>query len=192
MIKTIFAVFIAVFALSSSASAQCVRGSEKGLKVFWVGFKTPAKVGVKGYLRGLNSKGPKQADSWQELVLAQTLTLAGSAESVDTKDKVRDAKIAKFFFGQLKGKLTAKVTKIDEKKNMLTLSVTMNGKTVKNIAMKFTRENDTLSAGGHIDVLDFSGSKAIASLNEACASKHQGKTWNHVEIGFKANFKACK
>ena len=192
MTKYIFAISVAVFALTPAVSAECVRGSEKGLRVSWTAFKTPAKVGVKGYLRGLKSKGPKKADSWQELVLGQTLNLASDATSVDSKNKPRDAKIAKFFFSKMKGQIQAKVTKINETKKLMTLSVTMNGKTLDNVSMAFTREDDVLKASGHIDILDFAADKALASINKACAALHKGKTWSHVEIGFDAKFKSCK
>ncbi|OIO09370.1 MAG: hypothetical protein AUJ52_06545 [Elusimicrobia bacterium CG1_02_63_36] len=175
----------------SIAGAQCVRGSEKGLRVGWTAFKTPAKIGVGGHLRGMKSQGPSEAQSWQRLVLGQTLTLDADEKSVDTDDKARDAKIAKFFFDNMKGKIVARVVKIDEKEKTLTLSVTMNGRTVDNVAMEFKREGDGLKARGHIDVLDFGASKALKAINEACFEKHQGKTWSHVEIRFDADFKPC-
>jgi hypothetical protein len=180
-----------LFAVPAAVSAECVRGHEKGLNIGWTAFKTPAKAGVKGWLRAKSASGPRSADSWQKLVLAQTLTIESDAKSVDTNDEARDAKIAKFFFGGLKGEIKARVTKIDEKEGVLTLAVTMNGETLEDVAMEYKKEGDSIKARGHIDVLDFGASKALKAINKACYEKHRGKTWSHVEIRFDAKFKPC-
>ena len=62
----------------------------------------------------------------------------------------------------------------------------MNDKTLDDVAMEYKKEGDVLKARGHIDVLDFGASKALAAINKACYEKHRGKTWSHVEIRFES------
>lgn len=53
-------------------------------------------------------------------------------------------------------------------------------------------KESVLSGLGHIDVLDFSLSSALKSINEACYTMHEGKTWSHVEILLTQKLKSSK
>lgn len=176
---------------AAAAPGACVRAGAKGLSVRWRAFKTPKKAKVEGILKDIKSDGPETAETWQKLVLAQTLSIGAGEGSVDSGDPVRDAKLAKFFFANMTGPIAAKATRIDEAAKKLYLDLTMNGKTVSGAAMDYVREGETLKAKGKIDVLDFGASKALAAINEACSEKHEGKTWSDVEIGLEAELKAC-
>jgi opacity protein-like surface antigen len=188
--KTLLISALAALCIQTAAAAECVRGSTQDLTVTWTGFKTPHKVGVKGQLVALKAKGPTQAKSWQELVLGQQLTLKADGKGINTGDKVRDGKIAKFFFENQK--IKAQVVSIDEKKKHLTLHVTLNGHTLENVGLIYKFSDGILRAKGHIDVLDFMMHKQLKALNKACFAKHEGKTWSDVAIGFTHTFSACK
>jgi len=69
----------------------------------------------------------------------------------------------------------------------------MNGVT-KTVPLKYSFSNGIFDANGVIDILDFSASKALSSINKACFALHKGKTWSDVSIGFstKIDTKLCK
>jgi hypothetical protein len=56
--------------------------------------------------------------------------------------------------------------------------------------MAYTYQKGIMHAQGYIDILDFQGSKALASINKACFDLHKGKTWNDVSISFEMKIKA--
>lgn len=57
------------------------------------------------------------------------------------------------------------------------------------VPMGYKVENNKLIAKGFLDILDFGMKGQLESLNQACRAKHEGKTWNDVEIGLEIDFK---
>lgn len=178
---------------AAKRAGPCVRGDPAALKVRWRAFKTPKKVGVEGLLLDIEASGPREAKTWKELVLAQTLTIGAGPRSVSSGDATRDAKISKFFFGELAGAgaITAKAARVDEAGKKLVVAVTLNGVT-REVPMSYERKDASLTAKGRISVLDFAGGKALASITAACRELHEGKTWPEVEIGLAAEFVSCR
>ena len=119
--------------------------------------------------------------------------LTGTNFSIDTAsvssgDAQRDQKISKFFFGNIAGK-KIKGSISSTGKGVVELDLTMN-KVTRKIPLIYTLEGSNFTAKGHIDVLDFTMSKSLKALNDACGVLHEGKTWSDVEIAL--NFKYTK
>ncbi len=178
-----------VFLLSSSlVYSACLETSADKIMVKFTAYKTPLKLGVSGTFPKKTLAKAAKGDSWDKATLNNKITI--DASEIETGDKARDKKIAKFFFENKS--LEATVTRISEKKKQLTLAVTMNGKMVKKVLMTYTFKNNKLMASGHVDALDFAMNKQLAALNKACLAKHEGKTWSDVQIDLAATFGSCK
>ena len=177
------------FSLSSYAQDCTYTIKSQDVKLKWTAFKTPLKKGVPG---SFNKYGIKKQYSGKTLREALTsVKFSIDTKSVNTKNEARDAKIAKFFFGNMAGdKITGRLKSWSKK--VLTVELTMNGIT-KDVPLEAEVEGNEFIAEGHIDVLDFSLAKSLAGINKACLELHQGKTWSDVELELKAKFlKSCK
>lgn len=174
--------------LSTSVFSACLETSAEKMEVKFEAYKTPLKIGVGAKFSDIKLEKKAQGKDWKEATIGNTLTI--DASNIDSGDKSRDKKISKFFFNNQK--LTAVVTRVSEKKKQLTMTVTMNGKTLKKVRMNYNYGYNTLEATGFVDALDFKMSKNLKAINKACFAKHEGKTWSDVKISFKANFGRCK
>jgi hypothetical protein len=178
-----------VFLLSSNlVYSACLETSAGKIMVKFTAFKTPLKLGVSGKFPSKSLARTAKGDNWIEATLKNTITI--DASKIDTGDKPRDKKIAKFFFENKK--LEATVTNVSTKKKQLILRVLMNGKVLKKVLMSYTFKNNKLMAQGHVDAFDFGMNKQLAALNKACFAKHEGKTWSDVKINMVAEFGSCK
>ena len=147
---------------------------------------SPAKAGVKGSLPATKLKLNKSSGSLNDILMKSSISI--NTKEVATGNKARDKKIAKFFFSTMAGgtNIQASVTKVTKK--MVTLSITMNGKT-KKVPMSYEVNNGAFKAKGFIDVLDFSLNDELSAINKACKALHEGKTWADVELHLEANLK---
>lgn len=178
-----------VFFLSSSlVYSACLETSADKIMVKFTAYKTPLKLGVSAKFPSKTLAKKATGKTWSEATLNNSLTIDTS--KIDSGDKGRDRKIAKFFFENKE--LEATITRISEKKKQLTLKVLMNGKLVKKVLMSYSFENNKLVAGGYVDALDFGMNKQLAALNKVCFAKHEGKTWSDVKIDLAADFGSCK
>jgi len=195
MMKRLF-IAMTVFALSMSAESTATKGgcilSQKGsIAVGWEAFKTPAKKGVSGVFDTIKYSPIKnEGKNFKEILVGSTIDI--DTNSIDSKNKGRDAKlVAKFFKLFSSEQIRAKVTDIKAtskqgtkpKTGTIFVDITMNGIT-KNVPMSYSYDKGVMQAKGYIDLFDFQAQKALASINQACFDKHQGKTWNDVAINF--------
>lgn len=175
------------FLMVSYALAECSY-SAKDFSMSWTAFKTPLKVGVSGTF----DKNAFHSTSNSDI----NSTLVGSSvsiptSSVNTKNEGRDKTLVKSFFSVLEGeKIDATIVKVES--TSLDVQISLNG-VEKIIPMSYNIDSSTLYAKGFIDLADFSGLKALKSINKACYDLHKGKTWSDVEITFTLNItKNCK
>jgi len=147
-------------------------------------FKTPLKIGVKGGFDKI-ALHSKEADSLNGLLLGTSITI--DTASVDSKNPGRDKKLVHSFF-EVQGvkNIEAKIVKVDAK--VLTVAITMNGKTL-DIPMKYENEHNEIEAEGVIDLADFGMLPSLKAINTACYEKHQGKTWQDVELEFELKYR---
>jgi hypothetical protein len=175
---------------------SCILSQDGALNVSWKAYKTPQKIGVGGIFDSVKytAVAPK-GNNFREILVGSTAVI--DTASVNSKNSDRDAKLVKFFFEQMSSKnITAKIVDIKSNKRVrgkpktgeMSVAITMNGVT-KNIPMQYVFNKGDLSASGNIDLLDFSASKALSSINKACFDLHKGKTWSDVSIGFQTNIK---
>ncbi len=165
--------------VSTFAASSCYK-ADSTAAVTWKAFKTPEKVGVGGSFDNVVLKAPSVGASAHNVLKGASVTIVPA--SVNTKNPERDAKLVASFFDLLAGDtITAKV--VDVKNDSLDVAITLNGVT-KTVAMHYRLQEQEIYADGVIDLLDFSASKALASINQACYELHKGKTWSDVEIGF--------
>jgi polyisoprenoid-binding protein YceI len=162
--------------------------------VKWTAYKTKAKVPVAASFKKfkVELKGKKNAKALNTYLKFATVSI--DAQSVDSGDKIRDNKIALFFFKSMlpKSEIKAEIVKVHPKKKKIDLKIEMN-KVTKTILMDYKFENNLFTMNGVIDVLDFSLSKQLANLGRACSVKHEGKTWSEVAIQFDSSItKNCK
>lgn len=173
---------------STAVSSACLETSAKSIGIKFTAYKTQLKLGVSGKFTNKTLAKEAKGSTWQEATLNNMLTI--DASQIDSGDKSRDKKISKFFFENKK--LSATITHISEKKNQLTMTVVMNGKSKKKIKMNYKYIENTLEAVGYVDAFDFSMNKQLKALNKACFAKHEGKTWSDVKIEFSTRFGRCK
>ncbi|WP_373003848.1 YceI family protein [Sulfurimonas sp.] len=175
---------------------SCILSQDGKVNVSWKAYKTPAKVGVGGIFDSVKytAVAPK-GNNFREILVGSSVVI--DTASVNSKNSGRDVKLVQFFFEQMSSKnITAKIVDIKSNKRergkpktgVMSVAVTMNGVT-KNVPMEYIFNKGDLSATGNIDLLDFSASKALSSINKACFDLHEGKTWSDVTIGFQTNIK---
>lgn len=175
---------------------SCILSQDGQVNVSWKAYKTPEKVGVGGIFDSVKytAVAPK-GNNFREILVGSSVMI--DTASVNSKNSDRDVKLVKFFFDQMSSRnIKAEIVDIKSNKRIkgqpktgvMSVAVTMNGIT-KNVAMPYIFNEGDLSASGNIDLLDFSASKALSSINEACFDLHKGKTWSDVTIGFQTNIK---
>ncbi len=194
MYKIILSTLLAstlLLATEAKPQMHCTLTQKGPVTVNWKAYKTPAKLGVGGTFDTVKYSAPKKAGiNFKEILLGATVII--DEKSVNSKNKGRDAKLVSFFFDQMQGDtIEAKIVDIlpqnrekgKPKTGTLITQITMNGITRK-IPLHYSYDQGILTAQGVIDLFDFSASKALHTINKACFDKHQGKTWNDVDIGF--------
>ncbi|RUM73053.1 MAG: YceI family protein [Sulfurovum sp.] len=139
----------------------------------------------------------KSGSNFKELFVGSKVSI--DISKIDTKNKGRDKTLVDMFFNQLKGdKIEGiiKDIKADTSKDgkraytgTLDVSLTMNEKTLL-IPMRYQYKKGDFQAIGTIDLFDFNGNSALASINKSCFKLHGGKTWSDVNIAFRTTIKA--
>ncbi len=175
-----------VFTLfSSNLLADCMKVSDKNIKVNWTAFKTLSKIGVGGSFSKIKLKSKTKGTSIKDILYGHEFII--DTHSVQTGNESRDKKIAAFFFGGTK-EIQGAVSQITEK--VLELTLTMNNVT-KKVPLEYSILGNELKAKGTIDIFDFNMNSSLIKLNEACHTLHEGKTWNDVTIELTTNFEKC-
>jgi polyisoprenoid-binding protein YceI len=175
---------LSLLMISAHAYSDCTIDTQS-LKVEFVAFKTPLKVGVKGWFTDLGVKKVYKAKNFAGLFENRSFSI--NPKSIKTGNESRDMKIAKFFFGNMEkgNRLKGKLLKYGKKE--LDIEFDINGVN-KVVPLKMTRSTNTFEAKGVIDVFDFSLMNSLKGINKACEELHEGKTWNDVEIYLKGKF----
>lgn len=156
----------------------------------WTAYKTTEKIGVNGKFNKINITKKGEGNSIKEAVNEVEFSIPVS--SIFTKDKSRDFKIQKFFFGimdntsLLSGKLS-----LEDNTNGIA-EITMNGVTEK-LPFKYTIEENKFSLSAIMNIEKWNTNKALTSLNQACKELHSGadgisKTWTEVAINITSTF----
>lgn len=163
-------------------------------QIYWTAFKLSDKVKVFGRLDSFLINGTKPAASMVEAISTSKFEI--QTESVNSNDPVRDAKLAKIFFGGMEGNtISGKI--ISTTNSQAIVEITMNAQS-KEVAMTVVEKEEKLELNGTINMLDWGIDNAFKAINEACSEKHTGpdgvnKLWEEVEIAIHSKFtKVCE
>jgi len=152
--------------------------------VFWKAFKHTAKSPVNGQFEGIEVTGAGSGESLEDIMNGVQFSI--DVNSINSGDSARDVKIPKFFFMAMANTemITGSVTKAENGKGMVMIK--MND-VEQEVAMEYAMNGEELEMRCTIDVLNWDGAAAHASINDACEAKHTGadgekKLWTEVEI----------
>jgi hypothetical protein len=175
-------IFFLLITLNDFCFSQTLAQTDKAT-VTWTAFKTLAKVGVSGdFSSTLYIPAYKQNKDLSSLMVGSKIII--DSTKIDTKNPARDATISEMFFKHLQTTIIkGKIISLDETKSTINIELQMGGIT-KIIPMKYELNNNIFKANGVIDILDFGGANALASISKSCYDLHEGKTWNDVGIQF--------
>jgi len=181
----------------SLASGGCVLVQSGDMNVTWKAYKTLAKLGVGGAFTSVKYVPvAKEGKNFADLLVGSTVSI--DTTQINTGNPTRDETLVKMFFKQLKSTtIDAKIVDMKAAKRVkgkpytgiVDVTLSMNGKTLT-IPMQYHYEKENFKASGTLDLFDFAGSEALASINKSCYDLHKGKTWNDVRIMFSTNIKA--
>lgn len=163
--------------------------------VKWTAFKTTAKVGVGGAFNQVNVAAGEKSTKITDVL--QTIKFTIPTANTNTGNPDRDAKIVASFFGAMEGTdLIIGQVKLAEGDNVAgkcTVYLTMNN-IEKEVVLDYAVADNVVSLKGEIDLVNWSGDEAIASLNKVCEDLHKGedgvtKLWSIVELNIESTLK---
>ncbi len=185
--------------LSIANSAGCLLVQDNTMNVRWDAYKTDSRITVHGKFVDVQYT-PKalEGKNFRELLVGSKVSMESS--KIDTEIVSRDETIVQFFFNKLSTtKIESVITdiKADEahhmkgkpKTGIVTVQITMNGKTVTT-PMNYNYFKEDFSATGSINLADFSALDALASIDKSCHDLYKGKIWSDVTIKFNTRIKA--
>jgi len=195
MKKIIFSLFT-LFSISY-ASGGCVLVQSEDMNVTWKAYKTLDNVEVKGTFTSVDYLPiAKEGKNFKELLVGSSVQI--DTTKTDTGDLQMDDTPVSTCFKQLKAtSIKAEVTGIKADKHVkgkpyqgvLDVRITINGKSLVK-PMHYLYENERFVAKASIDLFDFSGKEALASVNKDCYDVNKGKTWNDLDLEFAILIKA--
>jgi polyisoprenoid-binding protein YceI len=173
------------------AAGGCLLTQPNKIDVTWKAYKTLGKIGVGGKFTSVNyTPTALEGKNFKELFVGSKVVI--DTRKIDSGNPDRDVKLVQFFFNKMSGgKIEGTIqtikadpyTKGKPRTGIITVSITMNGKTLS-IPMSYRYEKEQFDATGTIDLADFNALPALSSINKSCFELHKGKTWRDVTIGF--------
>ena len=166
-----------------------------GAQVRWTAFKTNDKVAVAGQFNQVNVTADEKSTKITDVLTSIKFNI--STSSINTTNEERDTKIVQSFFGAMDATDIifgqVKSATGDNTSGTCTFYLTIN-KVEKEVTLNYTVEEATIQLIGEIDLTNFSGENAIASLNNICKDLHKGtdgvsKTWPNVELSIETILK---
>ncbi|MBQ19732.1 MAG: YceI family protein [Vicingaceae bacterium] len=161
--------------------------------VSWTAFKTTEKVGVGGTFNQVMVKGGEKSTKITDVLSGINFTIM--TESTFTKDESRDKKIIESFFGAMDATDLiigqVKSAKGNNENGTCTFYLTLNN-IEKEVILDYTVNDNKVSLTGEIDLINWNGDNAIASLNKVCEDLHKGedgvsKLWSVVQLNIEAS-----
>lgn len=155
------------------------------ITVNWTGYKTTAKIPVKGKFEKVEISNSKEAETAKEALNGTVFSLPVS--SLVSGDEERDGKLKTLFFAIMDAttSLTGTLNLGDDNKG--TVDLRMNGIS-KAIPITYIVSDQIVELHGSLDIInDFQAQAALESIHKACFELHKGpdgesKTWSEVAI----------
>ena len=162
----------------------------------WTAFKTTEKIGVSGTFKSIEVGTTNASENAIDVL--QNAEFRIPIKSVDTKNEDRDGKIAKHFFGIMTetSEITGSLKELTADGTCI-LMIKMNN-VDHEVQGTYTLNDQNLSLQATIDLANWEGQEAIASLNGVCNDLHKGadgisKLWPEVKLEISTTFdKNCK
>jgi len=169
--------------------------NNEATEVRWTAYKHTAKNPVGGQFDSFKTTA-KEGKSANELL--NSLEMSIDASTINSKDTARDKKLVAFFFDVManNGTIAGRVKSTTETMGVMTMK--MNN-VEQDVDFEYVIDQDNLvELRATIDVLNFQGNTALASIGKACEAKHTGgdgkvKLWSEVAIYITTKFdKTCE
>jgi len=159
--------------------------------VFWTAYKTSEKIPVKGQFMKLEIKNPTLANSAKEAIDGIAFSIPIS--SLFSNEEERDSKLKEFFFGVMDQTEFLNGDLHIENDTLAMASVQMNGIT-NQVPLTYFLDGQMISMQGKMNLNDWKGQTALASLNKVCEDLHKGPdgksvTWDEVGINIESYLK---
>ncbi len=156
----------------------------KNVDVHWTAYKTTDKLPVKGVFQEVKLSNNNASEN--QAGVLNGLKFEIPVASIFSKDSIRDGKLKQFFFGVMENTVNLTGTLNNVANGSGNVDLNMNGIT-KNLPFTFEISGDTIAIKSTIQLDNWNGATALASLNEACKELHTGadgvtKTWNEVDV----------
>lgn len=151
-------------------------------QVYWEAYKLTEKIAVGGQFTDVDFSAVNTTSAnVPELLNGTNITI--QTGSVNSGDVVRDPKLVTFFFNvmDMGETITGKIVSTDGDNvvGTATASITMNN-VEQNIEFKYEVNDDEIKLFSEIDVNNWKGEAALASLGKACEAKHTGPDGKNV------------
>jgi len=166
--------------------------------VKWTAFKTDAKVGVGGAFDKVNVKAGEKSTKITEVLEGINFTIPTG--STNTNNPERDTKIVNSFFGAMQATdiIIGQVSSAEGNNESGTCNFYLIINDIeKPVTLAYTVTDNHIVLTGEIDVNNWNGSEALASLNTVCSDLHKGESgesilWPNVELVIEATLtKEC-
>lgn len=151
-------------------------------QVYWEAYKLTEKIAVGGQFSDVDFTAVNTTSAnVPELLNGTNITI--QTASVNSGDVVRDPKLVTFFFNvmEMGETITGKIisSEGDNVVGTATASITMNN-VEQNIVFNYEVNEDEIKLYAEIDVNNWKGEAALASLGKACEAKHTGPDGKNV------------
>ncbi len=185
------------FAQTGAQPEQCTYSLDpNSVSVGFTAYKTTQKVGVNGTFKKTHVHGKLSAPELAALL--QGIHVMVDFTSVDTNNPVRNQTVIDYFFSKLKPSVSGRIKSFSEKDKTFVLDLNFNGHH-NDVPMTYASDaNQNFQATGSINLSDFGGDDALASIHQKCYELHKGpdgvsKTWPDVTLNLKgAIAKSCQ
>jgi len=190
--KGLLVLFLFAFACESTENQAEVQQSNayklvaSDTKLQWTAFKTMEKVAVSGTFDDVKILDAQISEDPLQVLKGAKFSI--NTETTNSANPDRDDKIMRLFFGNLKfsNQITGVVESFDALEQTVTVRLVLNDKE-QTVIGNYQWLEPTLSLQFNLDLSIFEALPALAKLNEACHSLHQGadgssKLWQEVEI----------
>lgn len=164
--------------------------------VMWEAYKFTERTAVGGKIDSVVFEGINSASNTQDMFSGASFV--AYTGSVNSNNSDRDGKLVKHFFSKLAGgdKIEGKVVSVSEAG--VDVDFNINGVSKVQSLSFADIDGDRVKLTGTIDLGDFSGQDAVASINKVCEELHKGsdgisKLWPDIKVSLVAKYdKLCK
>jgi len=158
---------------------------QKTITVKWIGYKTTDKIAVKGQFKEISISNSNSSATAFEALNGAKFSIPISSLFSDNDE--RDGKLKQLFFGVMEATLSLTGTLNLKNDGTGDIDLLMNGVQQK-IPVTYIASGQLVEINGTMNLDDWNGQSALASLAKACFDQHKGpdgesKTWNEVTVG---------